>query len=155
MIRRINHQKLPEVQQAEESFSNLLRDIEPLIRNLPWKDFELLIDLIFTYAGWQRVGTLGKTEKAIDLEVMSPVTGNRAFIQIKSQSTLRVREFKEYIVKYKEMDQFNEMYFVVHTPDNSFQQWQDTTDIKLFDVAKISQLVMNSGLIRWLIQKGS
>lgn len=33
LLRRINHQKLPEVQQAEKSLSHLLRDIEPLIRS--------------------------------------------------------------------------------------------------------------------------
>ena len=153
LIRRINHRKLPEVERAEQTLDTLLQDIEPLIQNLTWKDFELLVDLIFTHAGWQRIGTLGKTEKSIDLDLMSPVTGNRAFVQIKSKSNLRTLE--DYIKQYQELKEFNEMYFVVHTKDNSFNEWQDTPDIKLWGVDKLAKLVVNSGLISWLIKKAS
>lgn len=153
LLRRINHQKLNEVEKAEETLSTLLKDIEPLIQNLTWKDFELLVDLIFTHAGWQRISTLGKTEKSIDLDLISPVTGNRAFVQIKSKSNMAV--FEDYIEQYKSMKEFNEMYFVVHTTDKSFNRWQDTPDIKLWDVKKLSKLVVNSGLINWLIKKSS
>ncbi len=153
LTRRLNHQKLPEVQKAEDTLIILLRDIEPLIKNLTWKDFELLIDLIFTQAGWQRISTLGKTEKSIDLDLMSPVTGNRAFVQIKSKSSRDV--FENYIEQYRSMDEFDEMYFVVHTTDNSLSEWQDEPDIKLWDVTKLSKLVINSGLISWLMKKGS
>jgi hypothetical protein len=154
LIRRINHQKLPEVEKAERTLSTLLQDIEPLIKNLTWKDFELLVDLIFTHAGWQRISTRGKTEKSLDLDLMSPVTGNRAFVQIKSKANMSI--FEEYIEQYQDMQElFDEMYFVVHTTDKSFIGWQDTPDIKLWDVAKLSRLVVNSGLIDWLIKKTS
>ncbi len=73
LIRRINHRKLPKVEKAEQTLATLLRDIEPLIKNLTWKDFELLVDLIFTHAGWQRISTRGKTEKSLDLDLMSRV----------------------------------------------------------------------------------
>ena len=153
LVRRINHQKLPEVVRAEETLVNLLKHIEPLIQNLSWKDFELLVDLIFTHAGWQRIGTVGKEEKSIDLDLMSPVIGSRAFVQIKSESNMTV--FEDYIKQYKNMEQFNQMYFVVHTIDNSFSRWQDTPDIKLWDVVKLSKLVVDSGLTNWLIKKSS
>ncbi len=153
LIRRINHQKLPEVEKAEQTLATLLQDIEPLIQNLTWKDFELLVDLIFTHAGWQRISSLGKTEKSIDLALMSPVTENRAFVQIKSKSNMRV--FEDYIKQYQGMKEFDEMYFVVHTTDNSFNEWHDIPDIKLWDVRKLSSLVINSGLISWLIKKTS
>ena len=153
LIRRLNHQKLPTVQKAERTLTTLLKDIEPLIQNLTWKDFELLIDLIFTQAGWQRISTLGKTQKSIDLAMISPVTGNRAFIQVKSQATMSV--FKDYTRQYQNIDEFDEMYFVVHTKDSSFDVWQDTPDKKLWDVEKLSRLVVNSGLISWLITKAS
>ena len=153
LIRRINHQKLPEVQKAEDTLAALLRDIELLIKNLTWQDFELLVDLIFTHAGWQRIGTLGKTEKSIDLDLMSPVTGCRAFVQVKSKANKTV--FENYIEQYRNMDEFDEMYFVVHTRDNFLKKWQGEPDIKLWDVATLSKLVVNSGLISWLIKKAS
>jgi hypothetical protein len=153
LIRRLNHQKLPEVQKAEDTLTALLHNIEPLIQNLTWKDFELLVDLIFAQTGWQRVSTVGKTEKSIDLDLMSPVTGNRAFVQIKSKSNRDI--FEDYIEQYRSMDEFNEMYFVVHTTDNSLDEWKDEPDIKLWDVEKLSKLVVNSGLVSWLIKKAS
>jgi hypothetical protein len=152
--RKINHQKLPEVEKAEITLAILLRDVEPLIQNLTWKDFELLVDLIFTHSGWQRISERGKTEKSIDLALMSPVTGNQAFVQIKSES--KMTEFEDYIKKYGGMkEEFQEMYYVVHTTKNYFSKWQDKPDIKLWDVKKLSQLVVNSGLISWLIKKTS
>jgi len=153
LVRRLNHQKLPAVQKAEETLAILLEDIEPLIQNLTWKDFELLVDLIFTHAGWQRTSVLGKTLKSIDLAMMSPVTGNCAFVQVKSEASMSV--FEDYIMEYRSMDEFDEMYFVVHTKDGSFDGRQDTPDIKLWDVEKLSRLVVNSGLISWLIKKAS
>jgi len=154
LIRKINHQKLPEVEKAGKTLDTLVKEVEPLIQNLTWKDFELLVDLIFTHSGWQRISVLGKTEKSIDLELMSPVTGNKAFVQIKSES--KMTEFEDYIRRYKGMkDQFQEMYYVVHTTNNSFSKWEDTTDIKLWNVAKLSLLVVDPGMIRWLIEKTS
>lgn len=153
LIRRLNHQRLPEVEKAEKTLVSLLQDIEPLIQNLTWKDFEILVDLIFTQAGWQRMSARGKTEKSIDLDLMSPVTGNRAFVQVKSKSNMGI--FGEYIKQYQDLKEFNEMYFVVHTPDKSFEKWEDTPDIKFWDVTKLSELVVNSGLIDWLIKKAS
>jgi hypothetical protein len=47
------------------------------------------------------------------------------------------------------------IYFIVHTPDKSFEKWEDTPDIKFWDVTKLSKLVVNSGLIDWLIKKAS
>lgn len=153
LVRRLNHQKLPAVQKAEATLATLLKDIEPLIQNLTWKDFEILVDLIFTHAGWQRTSALGKTQKSIDLAMMSPVTGNHAFVQVKSKASMSV--FEDYIREYQSMDEFDEMYFVMHTKDGSFSGWQDTPNIKLWDVEKLSRLVVNSGLISWLIKKAS
>ena len=153
LIRRLNHKKLPAVQKAEDTLTTLFGDIEPLIQNLTWKDFELLVDLIFTHAGWQRTSVVGSTQKTIDITMISPVTGNRAFVQVKSKASMS--NFESYIEEYREMDEFDEMYFVVHTKDGSFEGWQDTPDIKLWDVEKLSRLVVNSGLVSWLMKKAS
>lgn len=151
VVRRINHLKMDYVQQAEKTYSKLLEDIEPLIQNLTWKDFELLVDLIFTHAGWQRISQLGGKEKSIDLALMSPVTGDRAFVQVKSKSTRE--ELDEYISKYQDMEEFDEMFFVVHTNEKPFVDWINTNDIKVWGVSEIAKLVVDSGLTSWLIKK--
>ena len=151
LIKRLNHQKIDIVKKAERTLAILLKDVEALIKHLMWQDFELLVDLIFSRAGWQRVSALGKTQKSIDLVMMSPVTENRAFVQVKSEASKSV--FDDYVSQYQAMDQFDKMYFVVHTKSGDFDGWQDTTDIKLWDVEKLSKLVVDSGLISWLIKK--
>ena len=74
-------------------------------------------------------------------------------MQIKSKSDKHV--FDSYIEQYRSMNEFDEMYFVVHTIDNSLTNWKDEPDIKLWDVTKLSNLVVNSGLISWLVKKAT
>ncbi len=150
LLHKINDEKLNEVEKVKDTLFKLKIELEPIIQNLTWKDFELLIDLVFSYAGWQRVSSLGKTEEAIDLVLMSPVNGNRAFVQIKSESNNAT--FETYVKKFREMDQYDEMYFVVHTMTKPFIS-KEARDIKLWDVKKISELVVNSGLVNWVINK--
>ena len=58
-------------------------------------DFEIFVDLLFRSDGWSRIGTLGKTTKDIDIELISPITNERAIVQVKSQSNLGV--YKDYL----------------------------------------------------------
>src|ERR1035437_887225 len=74
LLKRLNGQLLEEVGHAVDCLDQLERSLPPLIQKLGWKDFELLCDLIFTQAGWQRVSSAGKVQKTIDLELVSPVS---------------------------------------------------------------------------------
>ena len=71
---RLCDKVLPAVTKAKNQLQDLRNSLVPLIRGMNWKDFELLCDLIFANAGWQRQSTLGGTEKSIDLDLISPVT---------------------------------------------------------------------------------
>ena len=152
LIRKINGQTIAEVENANSSLEKLKSDVEELIKGLWWHDFELLIDLVFSRAGWQRFSVLGKTEKDIDLDVYSPATQKRAFVQIKSTTTRD--EIKSYIDTYNEYEQFDEMYFVYHTchADLSDLETSDP-NIHLWGLKRISELVVNAGLTEWLINK--
>ncbi len=86
-MRRINGELLPKVKQAKEAAEELKRSIPPLMRLLTWQDFELLVDLVFANSGWRRLGTVGNTEKTLDIDIILPSTGERAFVQIKSAAT--------------------------------------------------------------------
>ena len=125
--------------------------IKDLIKGLWWNDFELLVDLIFSSSGWQRISVLGKTEKYIDLDVFSPVTQKRAFVQIKSSSNTET--FRNYINVFSEYEQYDEMYFVVHTASDELRNVSDNINIHLMDLDRIADLVINAGLVNWLITK--
>lgn len=153
LLQRINAIELPEIIAAKQSLKNLLSSIKPLIKNLGWQDFEILVDLVFSNAGWQRVATLGKVEKTIDLDVLSPVTGKRAFIQVKSRSSKS--EFKYYIDQFVEMEQYDEMYFICHTGTTVLEEIELPNNIQLIGLDRMADLTINAGLVKWLISKAS
>lgn len=153
LLKRINAIELPQVQAAKDSLNNLVSSVKPLIKNLGWQDFELLVDLVFSNAGWQRVATLGKVEKSIDLDVISPVTGRRAFIQVKSQSSKD--EFKDYIEQFEGMPQYDEMYYICHTGTSALEEIQFPNNVQLIGLNHMAHLTVNAGLVKWLITKAS
>lgn len=153
LMNKINCSKLPAIQNAEKALLDFKLSLKPLIQSLSWKDFELLVDLIFTSSGWQRISVLGKTEKYIDIELISPVNNKRAFVQIKSQSTFD--EFENYKINFNNMKQYDEMYYVVHTPDKKLDSIRKEKNIEIVGLDKITELVINSGLINWLLKKAS
>lgn len=152
--RKIEGELQPEVETAKQALHELESKIEDLIKGLWWKDFELLIDLIFSRAGWQRVSLLGKTQKDIDLDMFSPITQKRAFVQIKSKANHR--QLKTYQDVFNQYGQYDEMYFVFHTPSKNLKQ-ATTSDprVGIWDVSRVAKLVVQTGTADWLINKSS
>ena len=151
LLDRLNGLVPRDVQRAASNLEGLKTSTAPLIQRLHWKDFELLVDLILSRAGWQRLSPLGKTEKSIDLECLLPVTGQRAFVQVKSSANLQ--ELQSSIAKYHDMDQYQEMLFVVHTAEPDLKECAKAEEITFFGLEEIASLVVDSGLTQWLIQK--
>jgi len=153
LIKRINCELMPDVSEAISSLEQLERSLAILITKLGWKDFELLCDLIFTRAGWQRVSAAGKTQKTIDLELISPVSGKRAAVQVKSQSDLDT--FLRYKSTFEGMSTYDEVYFAVHTPSAELAEYHSESRIVLLTGNSLAKLVVSAGLANWLIRKVS
>ena len=92
-------------------------------------------------------------EKSIDLDVMSPVAGRRAFIQVKSQSSKN--ELLNYVENFKGMSQYDEMYYVCHSGILSQEEIDLPKNIQVIGLGNIAELVINAGLTKWLITKAS
>ncbi len=155
LIQKINGEQSHETKEALESLRIFEQNIESLIRRLHWKDFEILIDLIFRQAGWQRVGVLGETEKTIDLDLLSPITLERYAVQIKSKASQA--EFENYQRRFADMQSYNRLYFVVHTPTDDLVELEGelSGDVELLLPAKIADLTVKYGLADWVISKAS
>ncbi len=153
LVRKINGKLAPDVRQTQNELAKLQLSVEKLIKGLWWKDFELLTDLVFAKSGWQRVSVLGQTDKALDLDIEAPVTGRRAFVQVKSQATIATLE--ESIAQFQNMAQFDEFYFVVHTGDKVAQYVSSDARVQVIASARLAQLVIGAGLVTWLINKRS
>ena len=150
---KINGHVPKEVEEAKATLSELERKIETIIRKLHWRDFEILIDLIFAQAGWQRVNELGGVQKTLDLDLISPITSERYGVQIKSKAGLA--EFEEYQQKFAEMDGCTRLYFVVHTPLGDFTHAKVDDNIELWLPKDIAHWAVKYGLADWIIAKAS
>ncbi len=155
LLRKIRGETQPDIIKINETLSTLEKQIEGLIKGLWWHDFEILVDLIFSQLGWQRVSVLAKREKDLDLDLMSPVTGERAFVQIKSSTN--EGQLKEYIEKFTSgYDHYDLFYFVFHTLNGNVNtSYYQNNEIKLWDSSRLAKLVIKAGLVDWLIAKRS
>jgi hypothetical protein len=63
LLHKINGTLEPHVEAAGKAEEALVNALQPIIKNLHEKDLEILIDLIFRNAGFQRTGVVGGTEK--------------------------------------------------------------------------------------------
>jgi hypothetical protein len=154
LISKINGATTKDVDDAIVHLAALTESVKRLVQGLWWKDFELLTDLIFSRAGWQRTTELGKTQKSIDLDMLAPVTGRRAYVQVKSKADIATLQTT--IEEFEEMEGFDDLFFVVHTADRGIHCFQsDDPRIHIMDLDRLADLVINAGLVQWLINKRS
>lgn len=148
--RKINGFCLPEVEEARRAENVMLQKIVPLMRLLTWKDFELLVDLVFASSGWRRIGQVGKTQKTVDLDLVLPTTGERALVQIKSFATRN--DLEEYLGHFQDLTIYDRMFFVWHSGDVGEVEGQK---VVLVGPAQLARMIFEAGLTSWLREKVS
>jgi hypothetical protein len=108
---------------------------------------------VFTSSGWRRLGKVGGTQKTIDMDLELPTTKERAFVQVKTKTT--ATELEEYVDKFEESafgDLYDRMFYVYH----SGPAVTDTGDsVTIIGPDKLAEVVLDAGLVNWLIRKVS
>jgi hypothetical protein len=84
--RVLEGQSSPIAQAIAHQRDLLASQLTEAIQDLHWKDFEILVDLVFRASGWRRVSVLGQQAKGYDLELRETITGDRFVVQIKSSA---------------------------------------------------------------------
>jgi hypothetical protein len=148
-VRRINGQKIPEVERAIRVLEETKLAVIDLMKLLGDRDFEMLVDLVFSTSGWRRQGTVGKTQKTLDLDLVLPSTGERAFVQVKSKTTSA--ELAEYVGKIADLGPYDRMFYVYH----SGEAFTDDERVIVLTPVKLADLVLDAGLMTWLVRKVS
>jgi len=149
VIRRIKGETRPSVERALAATREMREAAIGLMKDLGPKDFEILIDLIFSSSGWRRLGPVGRTQATLDLNLVLPTTGERAFVQVKSNTTSA--QLAEYVAKIDDQGEDVRMFYIYH----SGEAHTDDERVMLIDAEKLAALVVNAGLADWLIQKVS
>jgi hypothetical protein len=135
----------------QASQQRVIQDVQAAIRGLHWKDFEVLVDLVFRQAGWRRRSMLGESMKYVDLELVEPITGEAYQVQVKSKATLT--EFESYAQRFSR-EGFRKLYFVVHSPSRDLETLDNEfEDIELVLPRRLGELVAEVGLVRWVLDK--
>lgn len=153
LLRKLNDELSPEVAAAEQAEETLRAAIAPLMRLLTWQDFELLVDLVFSSSGWRRVGAVGRTQKTVDLELVLPTTGERAFVQIKSAAGQS--ELRDYAERFAASAAYDRMFFVWHTGDIGVERDGVTRGVTLIGPETLARMVLDAGLSSWLREKAA
>lgn len=151
--RRLKCEESPDLKKTRNSFNDLIKSIKPLIQSLTWKDFELLVELIFSNSGWQKTTKTGGNQKTTDLDLKNPITGDQIWVQVKSSSNPAV--FKKYKKKHEtDKDNFTTMYYVYHSGEIGDNLNEDDEEgIEVWDLEKVAKYVVSNGLTEWLMDK--
>ena len=156
LLHKINGTVEPHVALAQDAYEKLQAALLPIIRKLHPKDLETLTDLIFRQSGWQRVGVSGGTEKDIDLDLISPVTGERIAVQVKSKA--KAATWSDYRGKYADMRGYSRFYFVTHSPSDDLCKAAAAADdpaFILWGAETLASQAIRGGLTGWLLDKAA
>lgn len=151
LIRKINGEISDAERAVTAARAQMKGSVERIIGNLHWKDFELLVDLIFREAGLQRMSELGKTKRSLDLELFSPIHRERYSVQVKSHAGRQ--EFEQFRIDTDAMGEFARHYFVVHEPARNLTKELETRSHELWLPEDIADFVIRYGLMDWIAEK--
>ncbi len=148
VVRRINGHKVPAVERAIVASAAMKASTLDLIRLLTPRDFETLVDLVFSASGWRRVGVVGGAEKTRDLDLILPSTDERAFVQVKAHTSSA--ELDDYVGRIVD-GPYDRMFYVYHTGKAATKDERVT----VIHPERIAEMVFDAGLVGWLIRKVS
>ncbi len=134
---------------AREAYAHMVKATGPLIADLDPVDFEILIDMILSRNGWSRVGRVGGAQPDSDIVAIQPITGERAFVQVKASATPSI--LRDYVTRFRKQAGYTRMIFAVHT---AVGQWPEAEpDVLVWRGDALSEMVLRSGLYDWLLAK--
>lgn len=162
VIRRINGEKTPQVERAVAALAVMRASVLEMMRLLGPRDFETLVDLVFATTGWRRLGPVGRAQPTLDFDLMLPTTEERAIVQVKSNTTSA--ELVDYIGRLPELGPYNRMFYVYHSGEATLDETTNGDEdedehnrvkVHVLGPEKLADLVVDAGLIGWLIRKVS
>lgn len=153
LLRRINAVVDPAVARAQQAQAETIASARALIEGLDWRDFEVLVDLIFAGSGWRRSSGVGGSDQAdSDLVFEQAVTGEHAFVQVKSRASAAT--LKDYIDRFRGSPGFDRLFFVCHSPTGALPPVDDP-DVHVWLGDKLAEQAVRAGLLEWLIKKAN
>ncbi len=121
-----------------------------MIRQLDWRDFETLVDLIFARGGWQRSSVLGRDQADVDLILTQPTIGETAWVQIKSGTSQA--ELDDYLGRFRRDGSCDRFFFVCHSAAGALSL-PAQPGLHLWQGERLSDAATDAGLFEWLMDR--
>ena len=150
LVRRLNGEEEPIVGKAREARKVITKVAAEMIAGLHWADFETLVDLIFSRAGWQRLSRLGGTLADVDLLLEQPTTGEKAFVQVKSKASQAVLD--DYLDRFRRDGSCQRFFFICHSPKGALSTAEDDR-LQIWVGERLADAAVKAGLYDWLIER--
>ncbi|MEX0957636.1 MAG: restriction endonuclease [Rhizobiaceae bacterium] len=150
LLRLIRGEPDPVCERAERLNSDLVTVVDEMIRGLHWRDFEVLVDLLFARSGWRRVSVVGRDMPDVDLVLEQTVTGEIAWVQIKAEAGQA--DLEDNIRRFKKDASCDRFFFACHSPRTGLAM-PDEPYLHLLNGDPLAQKVIDSGLFQWVIDR--
>jgi hypothetical protein len=150
LLRRIRNEPDPVHAQATALRSEMREIGQRMIRQLDWRDFETLVDLIFARGGWQRSSVLGKDQTDVDLILAQPTIAERAWVQIKSGTSQA--ELVDYLGRFRRDGSCDRFFFVCHSTAGALSL-PAQPGLHLWTAERLSDAAIDAGLFNWWIDR--
>ncbi len=150
LLRRIRDEPDPLHAQATALKVEMRKIGLRMIRQLDWRDFETLVDLIFARGGWQRSSVLGKDQADVDLILSQPITGETAWVQIKSGTSQA--ELDDYLGRFRRDGSYDRFFFVCHSAAGALNL-PAGPGLHLWTAERVAEAALDAGLFNWLIDR--
>jgi hypothetical protein len=147
LLRRIRDEPDPVHAQASALRVEMREIGLRMIRQLDWRDFETLVDLIFARGGWQRSSVLGKDQADVDLILTQPTIGETAWVQIKSRTSQA--ELDDYLGRFRRDGSCDRFFFVCHSAAGALSLPAEP-GLHLWTAERIADAAIDAGLFDWL-----
>jgi hypothetical protein len=136
------------VEEINNTKIKLAEYVQEGISKLHWKDYEILVDLIFRQSGWRRISQIGESLKFIDIELQDPISKENIQVQVKAKAGKK--DFEEYAKQFNDKD-FNKFYFVTFDPEKSLINYiNNYENVEILTGIKLSMLIIDLGLTNWV-----
>ena len=146
LLSKFNDEPLPGITAAEKARDHLLTSIETLLALVTWKDLEFIVAAVFEGSGWRQISPPGGAKKTTDIDLMMPLTGERAFVQIKSRTNQA--EFDTYHEAIKARPT-SRRFFAYHSSKGPITCWDER--VILLGPRNLAQRILDAGLFSWLL----
>ncbi|MGY4513631.1 restriction endonuclease [Bradyrhizobium sp. USDA 3650] len=151
LLRRIRGEDEPLRVKANGLIGEVTTIAADLVRRLDWRDFETLVDLIFAHSGYKRQTALGGAQPDVDFVARQPLTGDSAWVQIKSHATQAI--FEDYLGRFRREAGASAFFFVYHSANRPIRMRTEMPNVYIWSADKIADAAVEAGLFRWVSER--